>query len=399
MAALVHDPALRDEPELLDAVTAAAAIALENARLHAELRARLEELTRLARAGHRGRPEGAAAAGAQPARRRAAAARRAVARAGPARDGGSAATPRRARALDQAAGRDRDLPRGAPRRRRGIHPAVVSGHGLEVALEQLAARAPRSGPADGRPSTDGCPRRSRWPPTTSSRESLANIGKHAQATRGERRGRTSRTASVVLEVVDDGVGGADTERGTRSARPRRPRRGARAARLRVWSPSGGGTRLERRSHARRDRRGQRAAPRGPRAPARRQRASTSSAPARPPTTCCCKVRSYSPDVAIVDIRLPPTHNDEGLRAALEIRARYPSVGRPRALPVRRARAGDEAPGRLSRGRRLPAQGSHQRRARSSSRRCAGSPAAARRRPDHRLHAAVRSAAATIRSPS
>ena len=39
-----------------------------------------------------------------------------------------------------------------------------------------------------------------------------------------------------------------------------------------------------------------------------------------------KVRSYEPDVAIVDIRLPPTHNDEGLRAALEIRAAYPHVG-------------------------------------------------------------------------
>ena len=39
-----------------------------------------------------------------------------------------------------------------------------------------------------------------------------------------------------------------------------------------------------------------------------------------------KVRSYSPDVAIVDIRLPPTHKDEGLRAALEIRALHPSVG-------------------------------------------------------------------------
>jgi DNA-binding NarL/FixJ family response regulator len=39
-----------------------------------------------------------------------------------------------------------------------------------------------------------------------------------------------------------------------------------------------------------------------------------------------KVRSYSPDVAIVDIRLPPTHNDEGLRAALEIRAKHPRVG-------------------------------------------------------------------------
>ena len=39
-----------------------------------------------------------------------------------------------------------------------------------------------------------------------------------------------------------------------------------------------------------------------------------------------KVRSYPLDVAIVDIRLPPTHSDEGLRAALEIRAQHPSVG-------------------------------------------------------------------------
>ena len=39
-----------------------------------------------------------------------------------------------------------------------------------------------------------------------------------------------------------------------------------------------------------------------------------------------KVRSLSPDVAIVDIRMPPPHNDEGLRAALEIRAQHPSVG-------------------------------------------------------------------------
>jgi DNA-binding NarL/FixJ family response regulator len=39
-----------------------------------------------------------------------------------------------------------------------------------------------------------------------------------------------------------------------------------------------------------------------------------------------KVRSYSPDVAIVDIRMPPTHTDEGLRAAKEIREHYPEVG-------------------------------------------------------------------------
>jgi DNA-binding NarL/FixJ family response regulator len=39
-----------------------------------------------------------------------------------------------------------------------------------------------------------------------------------------------------------------------------------------------------------------------------------------------KVRSFSPDVAIVDIRMPPTHKDEGLRAALEIKSQHPSVG-------------------------------------------------------------------------
>jgi DNA-binding NarL/FixJ family response regulator/class 3 adenylate cyclase len=39
-----------------------------------------------------------------------------------------------------------------------------------------------------------------------------------------------------------------------------------------------------------------------------------------------KVRSYKPDVAIVDIRMPPTQTDEGLRAAKEIRERHPDVG-------------------------------------------------------------------------
>jgi DNA-binding NarL/FixJ family response regulator len=39
-----------------------------------------------------------------------------------------------------------------------------------------------------------------------------------------------------------------------------------------------------------------------------------------------RVESTSPDVVIVDIRLPPTHSDEGLRAALELRSTHPSVG-------------------------------------------------------------------------
>ena len=38
------------------------------------------------------------------------------------------------------------------------------------------------------------------------------------------------------------------------------------------------------------------------------------------------IPKHSPDVAIVDIRLPPTHNDEGLQAALEIRKSHPTMG-------------------------------------------------------------------------
>jgi DNA-binding NarL/FixJ family response regulator len=38
------------------------------------------------------------------------------------------------------------------------------------------------------------------------------------------------------------------------------------------------------------------------------------------------VRSHQPDIAVVDIRMPPTHTDEGLIAAKKIRGRYPQVG-------------------------------------------------------------------------
>ena len=39
-----------------------------------------------------------------------------------------------------------------------------------------------------------------------------------------------------------------------------------------------------------------------------------------------KVGAHKPDVAVVDVRMPPTHTDEGLRAAAEIRERFPAVG-------------------------------------------------------------------------
>jgi DNA-binding NarL/FixJ family response regulator len=39
-----------------------------------------------------------------------------------------------------------------------------------------------------------------------------------------------------------------------------------------------------------------------------------------------KVGAHKPDVAVVDVRMPPTHTDEGLRAAAEIRQQHPGVG-------------------------------------------------------------------------
>jgi DNA-binding NarL/FixJ family response regulator len=39
-----------------------------------------------------------------------------------------------------------------------------------------------------------------------------------------------------------------------------------------------------------------------------------------------KVSAHKPDVAVIDVRMPPTHTDDGLRAALEIRQRRPDVG-------------------------------------------------------------------------
>jgi signal transduction histidine kinase len=72
-------------------------------------------------------------------------------------------------------------------------------------------------------------------------ESLTNIGKHAHATSASV--DVSRTGGrVVVEVVDDGVGGADTERGT-GLRGLADRVEALGGRLRVWTPRGGGTRV------------------------------------------------------------------------------------------------------------------------------------------------------------
>jgi len=72
-------------------------------------------------------------------------------------------------------------------------------------------------------------------------ESLANVGKYAHASSATV--EVNRTnGSVVVEVTDDGVGGADTERGS-GLRGLADRVEALEGRLRIWSPLGGGTRV------------------------------------------------------------------------------------------------------------------------------------------------------------
>jgi signal transduction histidine kinase len=239
VAALLHDRALKDEPELLDAVTAAAAIALENGRLNAELKARAEELAESrarvvdAEQKERQRLERNLHDGAQ---QRLVALSLDLSRLDEHLDDDPEARGRVERAREQIALSLAELRDVA----RGIHPAVVSAHGLEVALEDLVVHA--AVPVDLATSMSG-----RLPESLEVAayyvvcESLANVGKYADAT-SVRVTVTHRGGELVVEVVDDGVGGADTERGS-GLRGLADRVETLGGRLRVWSPRGGGTRV------------------------------------------------------------------------------------------------------------------------------------------------------------
>ena len=239
VAALIHDPALEQEPELLDSVRAAAGIALENARLHAELRARLDELR-----GSRARIVEAAQTERQLLERNL-------------HDGAQQrliALSLDLSMLGARLGDDPEVRAGIDRARSqiadsltelreissGLHPAVVSGHGLEVALEQLVARA--TVPVGLTVELDGrLPEALEVAAYYVVSESLANVAKHAQAD-SARVDVRKEDGQLVLEIVDDGVGGADSERGT-GLRGLADRVESLDGRLRVWTPRGGGTRV------------------------------------------------------------------------------------------------------------------------------------------------------------
>ena len=239
LAALVHDRSLTDEPELLDAVTATAGIALENARLQAELRARLEEL-----AGSRER----VLAASQEERKRLernlhdGAQQRLVALSLRLRmlEGRIGDDPHVRAEIDEARGEIAESLEELRAVAHGIHPAVVTGHGLAVGLQSLVARAP----VPVRLNVDLDERVSERLEVAAYyvvSESLANIGKHAEASSATV-GVGRVNGELVVEIVDDGVGGADTEGGT-GLRGLADRVEALDGRLRVWTPRGGGTRV------------------------------------------------------------------------------------------------------------------------------------------------------------
>ena len=115
---------------------------------------------------------------------------------------------------------------------------MLSAHGLGVALEQVAARAPV--PVRLRVElTERLPEQVELAAYFVACEALANVGKYARAT-SVRIVVARRDGLAVVEVADDGVGGADDSRGS-GLRGLADRVEALGGRLEVVSPAGRGT--------------------------------------------------------------------------------------------------------------------------------------------------------------
>jgi signal transduction histidine kinase len=212
VAMLVHAAAVGEERELVRAVGGAAALALENERLDAELRANVQEL----RASRARIVESADAA-----RRRierdlhdgaqqqlvalALALRTARSRLDHDPEAAGMLLDTAIHELDTAMRELRELARG-------IHPAILSDRGLGAALEALAQRIPLPVEIEA-----SLPRR--VPAAVEAAvyfvvaEALTNVVKYASATHA-RVAVTGANNRVLVEVADDGIGGADPTRGS-----------------------------------------------------------------------------------------------------------------------------------------------------------------------------------------
>jgi signal transduction histidine kinase len=237
LAALVHDPSLLEEPELVQAAGAAARLALENARLQADMRAQLaqvqesrvrivtaadEERRRIERDLHDGAQQRLVALGLQ--------LRSAQHR---------AADPEVKALLDAAVDELRFAVDELRELARGVHPAILTEEGLAAALESLAGRCPFPVFLDV---LEG-----RFPAQVEATayfvacEALANVAKHAQASKAAV-SIARRDGILEIEVSDDGVGGARPVTGS-GLSGLADRVEALGGMLRVESPPGGGTRV------------------------------------------------------------------------------------------------------------------------------------------------------------
>jgi signal transduction histidine kinase len=238
VAALVHDAALREDPALLDAVSSAAGLALDNERLLAELRAQLAE-TRDSRARivdaadtERRRLERNLHDGAQ---------QRLVTLALHLRMAQESLHDAPATAGAMLDGVGDDLKHALQELRelaRGLHPAILTERGLAPALQSIATRAPFKVEIDGVP-------HDRLPAVIEAAiyyvvaETLTNAAKHAGASEAQVELSTTGD-NVTVEIRDNGGGGARLADGS-GIRGLADRVEALGGRFELQSPIGAGT--------------------------------------------------------------------------------------------------------------------------------------------------------------
>ena len=239
-AVLVYDEGLELEPQLVRLTAAAASMALDHARLQAEVQAQLEQVrasrSRIVEAGdaERRRLERDLHDGAQ---QRLVMLSLALAMA---RDR-AAADPELESLIESASKEAREALTELRELARGIHPAVLTETGLGGAIQALAERSPV-------PTTIIAVPDGRFPPAIEATayfvvsEALANVAKHAMAGSAEVTIR-EQPGRLVVHVSDDGAGGARPEKGT-GLRGLADRVASAGGVLRVDSPPGSGTRLE-----------------------------------------------------------------------------------------------------------------------------------------------------------